>query len=292
MKRILFGLAIGLSACSSLEQNIDLDLPQVPRELVVECYLEPGQPYRVLLTETKGYFDDLNECPMVRGATVIIRHAGRADTLQEAPYIGDCTLQNPNFVPFFNDFRTRFYNYGSSTICPLSYDQDFSLEIIDHQGNRRATATTRMRPPLELDSLTATFNAAGNKAFAFIKTKTDDPQTADYYRIVLHKGRLYKEEGFFNTAKRPEFISLISDANFFNGKTIAWGTGFEYEEGDTLIATLYRVEEGYYTYLRLMRNSENVGPFSQPPVIRSNVSGAFGIFTHLSYDRDTLIVRR
>ena len=116
---LFFCLLTMSSSCDSFERNIDIDLPEVERQLVVECYLRVGEPYRLLLTETKGYFDPLDECPMVRGAVAVIEHAGRRDTLIEAVYLGECTLTNPNFIPYFDDSRTRFYNYGSAAICPL-----------------------------------------------------------------------------------------------------------------------------------------------------------------------------
>ena len=291
----LLALALfALVGCGSLERDINLDLPQVPRELVVECYLEAGQPYRLLLTETKGFFDDLDECPLVRGATVIIKHNGQADTLREAVFLGECTLQNPNFIPFLNAERSRFFNYGSDKICPLSYDQDFELEVQDPLGNRRAIARTRMVPPLGLDTIRANFREDGrNEAFALIISQRDDPNTADFYRMVLVKGELF-EDGPLGTrlVRQPEFVSLLADNNFFNGQPITWGTGYNYQAGDTLTATLFRIEADYFTYLRTLRDSEraNGSPFAQPPVIRSNVQGGFGIFTFLSYDRKTVIL--
>ena len=288
-----FLAALFLVSCGSLERNIDIKLPEVPRQLVVECYLEAGQPYRVFLTETKGYFDDLDECPLVSGATVIIRHAGRADTLAQAPFLGECTLTNPNFLPFFNQYRTRFYNYGSPVLCPLSYTEGFELEVIDERGGRRLLAQTKMLPPLGIESITMTFNER-DKASAFVRTLPDDPAQADFYRLMLHSPSLYSEQGFFNLAIDPDFDATLADARLFNGKSLAWGTPYRYEEGDTLIASVYRIEEAYYTYLNSIQDSErsNGSPFSQPPAIQSNVQGGLGVFTFLSYARDTIYVQR
>jgi len=290
-------LLLSLTACDSFRRPIDLDLPEVERQLVVECYLRPNEPYRLLLTETKGYFDELDECPMVRGALVVIEHAGRRDTLQEAQYLGDCSLTNPNFVPFFDETRTRFYNYGSDAICPLDYTQDFRLEVIDTANNRSAVATTRMIPPISFGSITLTWNDAGDKAYAFLRAP-DNGNEANFYRIQLHKNRLFRPDsltgGFINIAKNPEFDITIDDEPFFNGEDIAFGTNYDYEVGDTLIATLYHIEKAYYEYLGDLGDSQNANgnPFAQPLKIRSNVQGGTGIFTFLLYDRDTIPVVR
>lgn len=280
-----------------MTRDIDIVLPTAPRELVVECYLEPGQPYRLLLTETKGYFDPLNECPLVKGATVIIRHNGVSDTLAEAPQLFDtCTLTNFfGILPFFNADRTRFYNYGSSKICPEDYDNDFYLEVIDHQGNRHATAHTRMIRPVTIGEVKSVFNDQ-NKAYAMI-TIPDDPNTENYYRIMLHDSSTYieyEDVPFIRFCKDPEFDFSIDDKRFFNGGNVAMATNFDYEEGDTLIFTAYHIDKTYYEYQRTLNDnrSANGNPFAQPGNLLSNINGGVGIFTFLSYDRDTLFVQR
>ena len=284
-------------ACDSFERDINIELPTVERQLIVECYLRPNEPLRLLLTETKGYFDPLDECIFVRGALVVIEHAGQRDTLTEAPFFGECSLANPNFIPFFDDSRTRFYNYGSASICLLDYSQPFTLTVIDSAGGRSVMATTKMLPVVPITGFTYTWNTDTTKAYAFIRAQ-DDGSTADFYRVQLHKRRLYRPDsataGAFNIAKNPEFDVRIDDASFFNGQDIAFGTGFDYEENDTLIATIYHIESAYYTYLDNISSSENANgnPFAQPPTIRSNIQGGLGIFTFLSFDRDTIRVSR
>jgi len=285
------------ASCDSFTRNIDIDLPPVERELVVECYLRPNEPYRLLLTQTSGYFDSLSQCPMARGAVVIITHNGVKDTLKEAEYLGDCSLTNPNFIPYFDGTRTRFYNYGSNTLCPVDYNSDFTLEVIDAANNKYLTATTRMLPPVPITSFTANWKADSSAAFAFLEA-IDNGSTADFYRVMLHQTYVYEPDsatgGFLNVANRPEFDATIDDGRFFNGETIAFGTGYDYEEGDTLIATIYHIEKAYHDYLEAIRDSENANgnPFAQPPTITDNINGGRGIFTFLSFDRDTLIVTK
>lgn len=290
---LLFSVLI--TACDSLERDIEIELPEPERILSVECYLEAGQPYRVLLTETKGFFEALDACPLVKNATIIIKHNGTADTLNEAIYFSDnCPVDSLfGFIPFFNADYTRFYNYGSNTVCPLDYDNDFEIEVIDPDGDRYATATTRFLAPVPIDTMTATFrDGIDSLASIFIEFQ-DNPNTVDFYRVMLHRRSLTEDENFpFVTAKNPEFDVSLDDARFFNGETITFGTGYDYKIGDTLIATNYHIDQAYHDFLETLGDAEaaNFSPFAQPTLIKSNVIGGQGIFTTLSYDRDTLIV--
>ena len=73
-------------SCRDMETVVQIELPPVEKQLVVECYLEPGKPYRLLLTETKDFFEDIDACPFVRKAMVVISHGNVKDTLSEAVF--------------------------------------------------------------------------------------------------------------------------------------------------------------------------------------------------------------
>ena len=55
------GLAIILFSAllmgCNLEQEIELDLPEYDSRPVVECYLEAGKPFSLLLSQSSPYFD-------------------------------------------------------------------------------------------------------------------------------------------------------------------------------------------------------------------------------------------
>lgn len=295
--KIALLLTLGIAACKNMTRDIDLDLPEVPRELVVECYLEIGKPYRVLVTETKGYFDDLSECPLVKNATVVIHHAGQSDTLNEAIALSsECSLDNFfGILPFFNADFSRFYNYGSNTLVVEDYDNDYTIEVIDHEGDRYATAKTRFLRPAMIDTVKAVFNDEGKAYATFIVP--DDPNVANFYRIMLHDSTLLLQNDsipFIKFCNNPDFDISIDDARFFDGGNVSWGTPFEYEDGDTLIFTVYHIDKTYHDYLETLSNnrSANGNPFAQPGQLLTNIQGGVGIFTFLAYDRDTLYVRQ
>ncbi len=283
--------AVLLSSCDALTRDVDLNLPEPERILTVECYLEAGQPYRVLLTETKGFFENLDACPLVKGATVIIKHNGVVDTLEESFYFSNnCPADSLfGFIPFFNADRTRFYNYGSSNICPTDYDHDFELEVIDNLNNRQALATTRFLRPVPISEMALTFK---DTLASLMVSAIDDGATVDFYRIIVHLDALTEDFGFFNISKQPEFDISIDDARFFNGGKVTFGTDFDYAVGDTLIGTFYHIDKVYHDFLQTVSDAEsaNFSPFAQPTRILTNINGGQGIFTTLSYSRDTVVV--
>ncbi len=186
MKKHLFPLLLlALGACRSFENNIQIELPPHERQLVVECYLEPGRPYRLVLSESVGYFDSFAEFPFVSGAVCVIEHNGVRDTLREAPALPGGPIP---FLPYFNEEGTKFYNYASTTLCPLDYDSDFRLFITDPQG-RTITASTRILPPVQLDKLEPAY-LNDSLDVALLMKFQDDGSQANFYRPVVQKTSL------------------------------------------------------------------------------------------------------
>ena len=292
---ILFLLVL---SCRDMETVVQIELPPVEKQLVVECYLEPGKPYRLLLTETKDFFEDIDACPFVRKAMVVISHGNVKDTLSEAIFFNDnCDVNDAipyGFLPLFSPDSTRFYNYGSDVICPLDYNETFMIEVWDTLNNRFASATTKMIPPVPIENFLYEFNE-DSQAYALLSAM-DDASTEDYYRFLLHKGSLTKKQsnGVFTLpiAKRPVFDRVIDDQGIFAGNEVITATNYRFEDQDTLIGTVYHISKEHHDYLESVDDAQsaNVSPFAQPASIISNIVGGVGIFAFLSYERDTLYV--
>ena len=112
----IFLLTASIMACN-LEKQIDLDIPEAPKELVIECYLEPGKPLLALVLETQDFFDTLGtDLPIVTDATVVISHNGQLDTLA---------------LGFYTDGE-KVYNYGKPTvIVPQDFTTEYTLTVTD-----------------------------------------------------------------------------------------------------------------------------------------------------------------
>jgi len=304
-----------LIAACDLERDIDINLPEYNSEIVLESYVEPGQPLRALVTESLSYTDLPSPTALDENIPVTVSADGQIFTLplsQLASIIameGDTTAGN-QFEAFkgaiellglisdaavtithngtthtleegiYFDFDNgKIYNYGNSFIVPADYDNDFSVEI--NSNDRTATATARLLPPVEFDSLRYAFSA-GDTLASIQAWFTDDGSVENHYRFLLHGKNLQDtvyQDGTFND-------------RFFDGDPVPLGSDFSFGIGDTAIISLYHIEESYHDFVETYEEAffANGNPFAQPAQILTNVDGGLGIFATLSLMRDTVIV--
>ncbi len=268
MKNILYILSASalllFSACDGLRKEVDLNLPDFESKLSIECYLEIGQPFRATLSETTAYFGNLNtQLPIVSGATIIITHNGIADTLEEGFFFG----------------LGKLFNYGSTTIVPADYVNDFSLSVIDSAG-RTLTATTKLLQVVTLDSIQV-LPPLQDSSYSFLSFFQDNPSETNFYYRTTHRTLAIADS--LKTA-------FSVDDKIVNGQEnqIVLGGPPNFIYGDTAVITLFHITESYYDFIESYTASiqNNGNPFAQPGSVVSNVQGGFGIFTGLAYDRN------
>lgn len=264
-----------LSACGGLEKEIDLNIPPYESQLVVECYLEPGQPFTLLLTKSAAYFDafpqndfDFIEGILAEGATVTIRHRGEVYQLANEIY--------------FDPEREKLYNYRSNALVPNDTEQDFTLQITMPDG-REITGRTRILPVVPIDSTVVEFSSEVDTLARLLTYLSEDPAKDNYYRRQLHVSSL-------DSIPDQDFTT---NDDFVDDGKIIFGSGFDFVEGDTVFTTIFHIDRAYYDFLEsiFFALDANGNPFGQPAAIRSNVEGdGIGIFTGLSYDRRRLVL--
>lgn len=273
---------IALSACN-LEQEVEIDLPEYEVRPVLEAYVEPGERYRLLLTLSAGYFaplpslDNLLEELLLDSAEVSITHDG-------------VTYQLENTL-LFDPTTLKIYNYaaGSNDLVPTESDLPFELNITLPNGET-IRAETRLLPQVEIDSVVIEFPETGNPGDTLARALTyftDNPNTDNFYRRMLQLNSL-------DSLPEQDFVT---DDRLVEDSTIAFGTGFNYKVGDTLITTLYHISEDYATFLESVDGAAaaNGNPFGQPSPVISSLEGtanALGVFTGLvSFRRNDIVMR-
>ena len=272
------GLALALIffalACRDFENEIEVELPGYEPQYVVEAYLEPGEPYRLLLTKSDAFFsafptdnDQFLENLLIADAEVFVT-------------VNGSEIRIPN-QPSFDPFTGKLYNYTSSTLVPEEYENEFDLRVLTADGTE-LTARTRILPPVPIDSLIVEFDEPDTAARALLYI-SDDIEVPNYYRRQLHQSSL-------DSIPDQDFVT---PDDFIAGEgTIVFGTGYDFALGDTIISTLYHIDRDYYDFLLSVDNAEasNGNPFGTPGVILGNIENGLGIFTGLSYDQDVTIV--
>lgn len=262
---LLASVTIFFGACD-LEREIDLNLPEFEPKLVVECYLEPGKPYRAILTESVGYFGSLStDLPIINNATMTITHNGVEETLENGV--------------FFDLTTGKLFNFGSDAIVPEDYNSDFHLEIVDSAG-RTITATTQLLPVVPID--TVQYIYLQDSSASLLTVHSDDPNQSNWYYRTMHKTSVIGD-----SLK----VDFSVDDEFINGpnNTIVLGGPPAYNFGDTAIITLFHITESYSEFLESTQAAQqnNGNPFATPGSIKSNITGGLGIFTGLTYFRKT-----
>lgn len=269
MKYLFFTTAIfSILLFASCSKDYNIQLPPNESKLVIECYLEDGEPLRVLVSESAALLDTSTIPPVLIAATVVITHGNDKDTLLPFSYV--------------DRLRRRAYNYGSNKIIYKNNlpETDYRIDVTDNKG-RHANGITRFINPVAIDSLIPTFNNE-NKAFCITKFK-DDPAITNYYRLVLTRNALYDSIN----------LDVVIDNSFANNShEIVYGSGYNFQRGDSVYACLYHLTHDYYLYLNTLQNARTalVNPFAVSGEIVSNIKGGLGVFAALSYTRKSVIV--
>ncbi|WP_038030945.1 DUF4249 domain-containing protein [Thermonema rossianum] len=270
----MFAAIICLPACN-LEKVIEVDLPAHDSQLVVECYLEHGKPYRLLLTESVNYFSSPT-LPDIDDATVVITHQGQSVVLEYKPQLDTLT--------------GKIYNYASDALVDSTGGGTYRLEISDTRG-RRITAETAFLPKVPITEITWEFEDKDKeekdstaKALLLIR-HSEDPEQENYYRMRILRDSAQKLINELDFVYRGLFAT--------NGE-LTLGTAYRFEDKDTLQVLLYHIDRRFYDYFRTIDDAvdANGNPFAPPANIISGVEGGWGVFAALSYDQKTVVVRK
>jgi len=265
---VLILLMIGWSLLPSCSKDYQIDLPAHESSLVVECYLEDGQPLRALVSESTELLDTSLIPPVFIDAVVTITHAGITDTL--SPFI------------YVDTARSRAYNYGSNTIVHADYSsgEPYRIDVWDSKG-RHVSGSTRFLKQVPITSLTTEFNDE-DEAFC-LTTFADEPGVKNYYRLVLKRNAQndsIQQNRFFNddlVNNRDELV--VRSRNRFSS-------------GDSIHATLYHLTFDYYQYLNTSQNAQSAlaNPFAASGEVVTNIEGGLGVFAALSFTQKSVQV--
>ncbi len=237
---------------------MELDLPPIESELVVECYIEPNLPYILSLTESVSYFET-GGFRVIGDATVTIAHLGETDTLV--------------FIDSLN-----FY-IGTSGF--VKYDKfPYELSIEDKIG-RKVTGSAAFLDVVPIDTITYSLNDSSQASVVmFFEDQVD---TQNFYHVWFDNAQSTSPDSLYHWS--------FSDRTIANQRSLR-GTGFNFDVGDTVTVRLYNISEGFYTYLETVGDaiSANGSPLGRAARIEPNVEGGLGVFTALSFDEEQIIL--
>jgi len=258
-------LLLLLSMQCTPEKEVDLNLPVFEETPVVECYLEPGKPYRLIAYYTSSYFDT-PQIKEVRDAIIQIQVEGQTINL--------------NYDTNPRPGETKRYNYRANDLItvPFQYNTNFALSIVLNGKTYHANST--IAPPVLMDSYLVNCN---DEQRCQISIRFTDPVLeTNFYRYLCIKDSIGGEV-------KQDFV--LNDELFENGKA-GFGGGFSYNEGSNAVVKLFNINKDYYDFLNSVDDAQNANgnPFVQPSKIKSNIPGIMGIFTGFVVDEKKVVV--
>lgn len=252
---LLILISIFLISC---EKTVEIDLPPIESQLVVESYIEPNFPYILSLTQSASYFD-VGAFQSIADATVTITHLGETDTLR--------------YIDSLN-----FY-IGTSGL--VKYDKfPYELKVEDGFG-RKVSATTSFMDIVQIDTITYSLNDASQASV--IMFFDDQKSIENYYHVWFDNAESNDPDSLYHWS--------FSDKSIADQRTLR-GTGFNFDQNDTITVRLYNISKDFYDYLETVGDaiSANGSPFGRAARIESNIEGGLGVFTALSFDEEQIIL--
>jgi hypothetical protein len=265
---VLFIAGIFLLAC---EKDLDLNLPSTSSKMVVEGWIENGQPAQIILSHSAPYFSRIDSTTLMQFAETHAKVSIYSDSESEI-----LTLKpNESYFPP--------YIYNSMEIRGES-GQSYTIEIVS--GRDTITATTIIPDPVELDSIWFETDPGMNTRGRLWVRLSDDGTKTNYYRL------LYKRKGK-DTRYTPTNVSTFSDV-MINGKTAEMGflRGFSslisieeenyFETGDTIsvkFCTIDAVQFNFWNVYQAMVLASANPLATSNNQLQSNIEGGLGIWT-------------
>lgn len=311
----LAALALVFAGC---EKEIEVDLPEMPEQLVVEGSIEPGLPPFVILTRTQSFFAPTNyeslSSIFVRGATVTVDIGNGPVQLDQ---LCSSSLTEEQRALFAEVTGLDPVLLSSVDICMYStantalfgeVGRTYRLRI-EAEG-KVLTSETTIPNPAPLDSVW--FKLAQQRpdddTLGFAWARLTDPDTmGNYYRWmarrISHRADGSVEDPTFisplgNTFQDKYVNGLTFDFNFIRGRQFYSDqpedgneeTGY-YKVGDTIAVKFVSI--GYHEHEFYTSYDENVGSsgdlFGTPANARGNIDGGLGIWAGWGVYADTII---
>ncbi len=292
MKPDYFIILFISSVLFSCEKAADIKLNEVSSKLVVEATIENNTFPVVTLSQSLGYFSEIN--PAILAASFV----HDADV-----YVSNGTITHKlkeYSVPAANGYT--FYYYSTDPLNPATafkgeQGKQYSLRIVT--GGNEYNATTRI--PLatkRIDSLYWKPAPAGNDSnqVVLMLKVTDPPGYGDYIRYFTKRN----SESFY-AGLNSVFDDQIVDGTTYtvpiDRGTDRTETSYDdeayFNKGDTVTLKLSNIDKATYDFWRTMEFSyASVGnPFSSPTKVLNNISGgALGYFGGYASQYKTIII--
>jgi len=261
----------------SCTKDSDIALPDYKPTLVIHSYISPldsGVIVYVNMSKS-AYNNKFNDLSNVTNATVKISDGINNKTLIFSP--------SPNPTEEFS------YYFIDSNSFKIIAGKTYSLTVTT-PGGMLATATTVIPFIVPIKTLDYTFikSQFGDSIYKMNFTFKDPAGQDDYYKFgsyILDVDTVFGE--IIESSSNEDYgVYFASDGNVITATQEAWASPrfFAPEEVRFIDFRLMHVSREYYLYHLSIQNYGG-GPFTEPSVAFTNITGGVGVFAGYNYDQ-------
>lgn len=267
------------------EEEITLDLPEPDSQVVVEGFIENGQPPFVILTRNAPYFAEFNfgdlSSFLVKGATVSVSDGETEYMLGELE------------IPVTDTLTASVY-----TTLALQGEEGKTYTLTVEADGKTMTSTTTIPNAVPIDTLYfENLPNLENDSMLIMYGKISDPDTL---------GNFYR---FFTQVNDDDLIApfnSVGDDLFINGTSFTTpifraqrrtedidpNTFGYFHKGDTATIKICSIDAEHYEFWLTMETQlGNQGsPFASPSDIVTNIEGGYGVWGGYGAKYYTIIV--
>ncbi|MFT5778733.1 MAG: hypothetical protein ACI837_001689 [Crocinitomicaceae bacterium] len=302
-----------LFTLNSCTKEVVIDIPGFEPQLVIDGQIETGNPPFVLLSKSKEVYapTDLDAFlnGFITGAVVTISDGITTVTLDE--------ICSDNLPPGTEEIAAAMFGLTVAEladyhICAYTtfntavwgeVGKSYTLTVT-YEGQTYTATTSIVAPTSFVNSWWQPEDGTPTYGYSWV-TLADPPGVFDAYRwdvkMIKTDGNGDPVDDYFKPTYSPVF-----DDEFFDGLTFdfwyenpfAHGPGYSedaewlYEQGDTVIIKLSKMDRNVYDYMekRYIQLQTAGNPFATPTNLTTNIEGgALGIWAGYSPSFDTLI---
>ncbi|MBN1143432.1 MAG: DUF4249 family protein [Bacteroidales bacterium] len=254
----LIGMALlTLVFSCTLDNLIDVEVPEQLPAIVIEGYLSPGYPIQIAVARNNLMDDELILQPIWNATTYL---TDRHDTL---------FLDN---IFSTNSSRKFVFNYIHNSTTQFFQGNHLYLSVFTRQGDTLYAETTR--------TATVHINSIALADDNLNMGVTADGPFTGYARVDI---TAYNADTV--SSVQSKFMKMPESPNNLQipvlpGMSMA----------DSLLVKFFHITETYYNYGVSVHNARSAygDPFLTPEAIRSNITNGIGIFTYYTFDSETV----
>ncbi|MBO9203046.1 MULTISPECIES: DUF4249 family protein [Niastella] len=256
MKRLILLISIIsfiTQGCSKADINVQI--PEGPRNIVVEGYVTPGYPAELTLSESNILNDDLVLLAIWNAQVKINTDTG--------------TMIAQNILYNKND-RHIVVNYNCRDTVRQGSHSFFNLNITTKDG-RSVQASTKIVSAVQIENV-----------------EMNDDNIVVHHNLLTDTSKYFKLSfANYKNGKPALTKNLLYDQSNSNSTSCVMPLSKYKNDADSIVVTLFHIQKEYYDYLNSVENASSafLDPLLNPETIKSNINGGIGIFTYYTLDK-------